>query len=414
MIRYSSVSTVSRSLLAWWVGMSVIVGSWPALSQTQPTSDRLIKPQPTASPKPAPPKPLVPVKALDRPGLDEQIWGSSGQPGDRKALITAIDYSLRYLQTAAAAESYRKYSIPGVTRDRVRRSLQRFRQLLLSSRSATELQTAIEREFVFYQSSGNDQRGTVGFTGYFEPVHAASRVRTPEFRYPIYRVPPDLSAWKKPHPTRLQLEGADGLQAAKSRLKGLELVWLRDRLEAFLIQVQGSARLKLTDGTTMTVGYAGNTDYPYVGVGRELVKAGKFKLEELTLPKLIQYFQAHPADLNVYLPRNQRFVFFQETGGAPATGSIGVPVTPERSIATDKAVFPPGALALIQAQIPAPNAAGQLEQRFVSRYVLDQDTGGAIKGAGRVDVFMGTGQRAADRAGLINGTGQLYYLLLRK
>jgi membrane-bound lytic murein transglycosylase A len=88
-------------------------------------------------------------------------------------------------------------------------------------------------------------------------------------------------------------------------------------------------------------------------------------------------------------------------------------VTAERSIATDKTLFPPGAIALIQTQIPYVNAAGQLENRTVRRYVLDQDTGGAIKGAGRVDLFMGTGKQAGDRAGLINATGQLYYLLLK-
>ncbi|MBD2019967.1 MltA domain-containing protein, partial [Leptolyngbya sp. FACHB-36] len=254
-------------------------------------------------------------------------------------------------------------------------------------------------------------QGAVAFTGYFEPVYAASRTQTREFRYPLFRSP-DITAWSKPHPTRQQLEGESGVQIS-NRLKGLELVWLRDRLEAFLIQVQGSARLQLTDGSTMTVGYAGNTDYPYVGIGRELVKDGKFTLEELTLPRITQYFKQNPADLNEYLPRNRRFVFMRETGGAPATGSLGVPVTPVRSIATDKSQFPPGALALIQTRLPVATAAGTLEQRRVLRYVLDQDTGGAIVGPGRVDLFMGTGKPAGDRAGLINSTGQLYYLLLK-
>jgi len=94
-------------------------------------------------------------------------------------------------------------------------------------------------------------------------------------------------------------------------------------------------------------------------------------------------------------------------------GSLGVPVTAERSIATDKSLMPPGAIALIQTQLPILNANKFLEQRPVSRFVLDQDTGGAIIGAGRVDIFMGTGKEAGDRAGLVNATGQLYYLLLK-
>jgi membrane-bound lytic murein transglycosylase A len=163
----------------------------------------------------------------------------------------------------------------------------------------------------------------------------------------------------------------------------------------------------------MTVGFAGKTSHSYTGVGRELVKDGKFTLEELNLPKLTEYFTKFPADMDKYLPKNQSFVFFRETNGALPTGSIGVPVTAERSIATDKALMPPGALALISTKLPYPNAAGQLEQNAVNRYVLDQDTGGAIKGAGRVDVFMGTGNLAGDRAGYINSTGELYYPLLK-
>jgi membrane-bound lytic murein transglycosylase A len=169
----------------------------------------------------------------------------------------------------------------------------------------------------------------------------------------------------------------------------------------------------MPDGKLMTVGYAGKTNYPYVSVGRELVKDGKLPLEGLTLPVLIDYFRASPAELNQYLPRNQSVVFFKETYGAPATGSIGVPVTAERSIATDKSLMPPGALALINAPIPYSNPDGQLESRMVNRYVLDQDTGSAIRGAGRVDIFMGTGPQAGDRAGIISGAGELYYLLLK-
>jgi membrane-bound lytic murein transglycosylase A len=170
----------------------------------------------------------------------------------------------------------------------------------------------------------------------------------------------------------------------------------------------------MSDGSLMTVGYAGKTNYPYSSVGRELAKDGKLQLEGLTLPVLIDYFRRFPAEMNQYLPRNQSFVFFKETNGAPATGSIGVPVTAERSIATDKSLMPPGALALIRATIPYPNATGQLESRRVSRYVLDQDTGSAIRGAGRVDIFMGTGPQAGDRAGIIGGAGELYYPLLKE
>lgn len=348
----------------------------------------------------------------ERLGMDDRIWGNLGEKGDREALLTAINYSLRYLRSAKALEAYRRYPISGITRARVIRSLERFQQLVLTSKSPEELQAAVRQEFVFYQSAGKDGRGTVGFTGYFEPTYRASRTRTEEYRYPLYRLPPNFARWSRPHPTRLELEGKDGMTPNRS-LQGLELVWLRDRLEAFLVQVQGSARLQLTDGSVMTVGFAGKTDRPYRSIGRELVNDGKMQLEGLTLPAVLEYFESSPAEMNEYLPRNPSFVFFRDTGGTPAIGSLRVPVTAERSIATDKSLMPPGALALIAAQIPYPDRSGQLEQRQVNRYVLDQDTGGAIKGPGRVDIFMGTGTEAGDRAGLINSTGQLYYLLLK-
>lgn len=364
--------------------------------------------------------PLLPTKGLQTVAccppstcLDVQIWERNGQPGDKKALLNAIARSLQYLQTGDAATVYKRYQVAGITRDRVLRSLKRFRELVLKSNSAAELQAALNREFIFYQSVGHDAKGSVLFTAYYEPIYAASRVRTAEYRYPIYRLPPDLESWPQPHPTREQLEGKDGLQFSKTRLRGLELFWLRSRMDAFIAQIEGSARLELTDGSQTTVGYAGNTKYSYTSIGRELAEDGKLPLEGMTMPIILQYFNKHPLELNIYLPRNHSFVFFQDNKGKPAMGSINVPVTAERSIATDKSLMPPGALAFIRTSIPFVNNSGKIEHRIVSRYVLDQDTGGAIKGAGRVDYFLGTGKQAGDRAGVTVSTGNLYYLLLK-
>ncbi|MEH2203142.1 MAG: MltA domain-containing protein [Nostoc sp.] len=346
----------------------------------------------------------------DRSCLDEVIYGKIPE---KKALISAIARSLQYLQTANAAAAYQNYPVAGITRDRVIKSLQRFRELLLKTNSATELHQAIEREFVLYQSVGKDNQGSVLFTAYYEPLYAANRVPTAEYRYPVYRLPPDLNSWTKPHPTREELEGADGLQSAKGKLRGLELFWFRDRLEPYLAQIEGSARLQLPDGSQTTIGYAGHTAYNYRSIGRELVNDGKLPLEGITLPIILDYFQKHPQELNIYIPRDRSFVFFQENHGKPAQGSIDVPLTAERSIATDKSLMPPGALALIRASIPFVNPTGKMQERIISRYVLDQDTGGAIKGAGRVDYFLGTGKIAGDRAGVTVSNGQLFYLLLK-
>lgn len=356
---------------------------------------------------------LSPTQVPPTLGLDADLWQTPNAKGDKTLLLKSIDYSLRYLDTGAARAAYRNYPVPGVTRDRVQRSLLRFRTLLRTSPSPEALATAVRREFDVYQSVGKDNQGTVDFTGYYEATYTASRTPNATYRYPLYRLPSRFGSWPQPQPTRLQLEGADGLQGSRGLLRGSELVWLRDRLEAYLVQVQGSARLALTDGTTMTVGVAGKTDYPYTSIGKELVKAGKVRLEDLTLPFLMQYFQAHPTELDQYIPRNQRFVFFAPTYGAPATGSIGVPVTAGRSIATDRALMPPGALALIQTRYPGFDAPKSVQFQDVNRFVLDQDTGGAIKGPGRVDIFMGTGNQAKQLAGLVNSPGSLYYLLLK-
>lgn len=342
--------------------------------------------------------------------LDEVLYG---EIPDKKALVSAIARSLQYLQTANAVAAYQNYKVAEIKRVRVFKSLERFRELLLKTNSATELHQAIEREFVLYQSVGKDNKGSILFTAYYEPLYAASRVPTAEYRYPVYRLPPDLNSWSKPHPTRLELEGVDGLQGAKGKLRGLELFWFRDRLEPYLAQIEGSARLQLPDGSQTTIGYAGHIAYNYKSIGRELMNDGKLPLEGITMPIILNYFQKHPQELNIYIPRDRSFVFFQENHGEPAQGSINVPLTAERSIATDKSLMPPGALALIHTSIPFVNLTGKMEERIVSRYVLDQDTGGAIKGAGRVDYFLGTGKLAGDRAGVTVSNGQLFYLLLK-
>ncbi|MBG1242388.1 murein transglycosylase A [Nostoc sp. NZL] len=422
------------ALFSFSLGIALVNPLWSVVAQVP---NFLPLPVPTTPDLPALPipttpevtPPLKPIAigsdcALQQTclGWDEQIWGQRGKTGvgasptggDRKALLASIDNSLLYLTKKEAIAAYQNYPVEGITLERVRRSLIRFRQLVVSSKSAAQLQAAVRREFVFYQSVGNDGKGTVKFTAYYEPIYTASRVRTATYKYPLYRLPSDFSQWPKPHPKRIDLEGKDGLLGKKSQLRGLEMLWFRDRLDAYMVHIQGSAQIKLTNGKTTSIGYAGGTDYPWTSIGKELAKDGKLPLEGLTMPRLISYFKGKPQELSNYLPRWERFVFFQETSGRPATGSIHVPVTAERSIATDKSLMPPGALALIYNSFPYPISGGKLERRTVSRFVLDQDTGSAIKGPGRVDYFMGSGKLAGDRAGITGGNGSLYYLLLKE
>ena len=346
-------------------------------------------------------------------GWDSQLFSDNYKGrGDKWTLIKSIDNSLWYLTTNTARKKYANYPVKGITLERVRRSLVRFRQLVLKSKSASALQNAVRREFMFYKSVGNDNKGRVKFTAYYRPIYKASRKRTSVYKYPIYSVPSDFKQWPEPHPKRLELEGKDGLLGNKSRLKGLELFWFRDRLEPVLIQIQGSAKLKLTDGSMTSVGYAGNVAHNYKSIGKALVDDGKIPSDEIDMPAIFAYFEKYPQDLDIYIPRDPSFVFFRESFGSPAQGSIQVSLTADRSIATDKSLMPPGALAMIRSKFPFADNNGKIKQKIVSRYVLDQDTGGAIKGAGRVDYFVGTGKIAGDRAGVTISNGQLYYLLL--
>ena len=349
--------------------------------------------------EPPPPPPPLPSAAND-----ERLWG----PGsDRRALLRSIDESLRTLGTAAAARAYaRQQAATGVTRDRVRRSLLRLRGLVRNCKTAAEMDAKLRREFVAYEPGGAEP---VHFTGYFEPLYAASRVRTAAYRWPLYR--PVTTG--RP---RAEMEGRDGVPPPGSPLRGRELIYLKDRTEAFLVQVQGSARLRLPDGRVVRVHNAGTNGQPYTSVGRQLVLDGKIAEDALTLPAVLEWFRAHPEDVSEYLSRNRRFVFFTiaRDTGSPPTGSTGARLTAERSIATDKRLLPPGAPALIRFDLVNPAAAAAWGRPAVTRLVLDQDAGSAIRGPARVDLFVGSGPAAGQRAGVVNSTGRLCYLLLRE
>ncbi len=390
----------------FWAGLLALLAVPMAVGE--PARGQGLQPAPEDRGTPLVP-PLRPLTATDQ----AQVWSSLPWPLDRQPLLQAIDHSLTYLASPKAAADYQDYRLPEISRDRVWRSLQRLRQLVETSPSQTAFQAALAAEFELYQATGNDDQGTVAFTGYFEPHFRASPVPTAEYRYPLYRRPVDLDTWPQPHPTRVDLEGIDGLQGSQGPLAGLELVWLASRLEAFLVQVQGSAKLVLPDGGVMAVGYAGRTDYPYTSIGRALVEDGKIAAGELSLPRLMAYFADHPDQLDSYLPRNPRFIFFQETPGGDPVGSLRVPVTAGYSIATDKSLMPPGAIALVQFPLPQAVPGGGWINQHTSRLVLDQDTGGAILGPGRVDLFVGSGPEAGAIAGRLHGTGRLFYLLLR-
>jgi membrane-bound lytic murein transglycosylase A len=305
----------------------------------------------------------------------------------------------------------------GISHARAWASAFAFRELVEEYENRVELRRRIEAEFDFFTSVGSDGRGTVLFTGYYSPTFDGSRARTSDFSYPLYRLPEDLVKDPRtgdilgqrvgnrivPYPNRAEIEES-------GMLAGTELVWLRSQWDAYLIHVQGSAALTLPDGSVLHIGYAGNNGHPYVSPARELVADGKISEAELSLDEVKAYLEAHPKDLYTYLRRNPRFIFFREEKSTNwPLGSLGVPVTPLRTIATDKDLFPPGGVALVATQ--AIDASGQ--PKPFERFMVDQDRGGAILSPGRVDIYFGIGPTAEKRAGGEYFEGRLFYLFLK-
>lgn len=338
--------------------------------------------------------------------------------GDKAGLIAAVDRSLEYFQHAS---SEKHFPCQGITHERTVHSLETFKQILARHGTVRAAASEVARRFDVYRSVGYDGKGTVLFTGYCQPIYEASLAPNEGFRYPLYKLPPDLvklpdgkilgrrtEAGIVPYYTRREIE-QQGLLAAQ----GLELVYLRDRLEAFIIHVQGSARLRLRDGRDFYVGYAGKNGRPYTSIGKLLIKDSKIPKRKMSLEAIKRYFAAHPDQLDRYLRQNDSFVFFTNTEPG-AFGSLGVKVTPLRSIATDKSIFPRGSLAFVEAEIPSVDAAGKITRVPFQRFVLDQDTGGAIRAAGRTDLYLGGGPRAELLAGHLVSRGKLFYLFLKE
>jgi len=337
----------------------------------------------------------------------------------RDRLLEAVDHSLAYLDKPSSREFFPADPEGRITHERMRASLERFRELLTTSTSQEELREALAREFEVWVARGRGGSGDVYFTAYGTPILEGSLEPAPGYEHPLYRVPPDLE--KGPDGAILGRRLPDGTLAPypthaellrSGQLDGLELVWLKDPFDAYVAQVQGSAVVRLPDGSLYEVGYAGKNGHPYRSIGRILVEEGKIPANELSLARLQRYFDEHPEEVDRVLPMNPSFVFFQEAAGGPY-GCLGQPVEPLHSIATDKEVFPRAGLAYVECWLPDFTDDGRLVQRPFRFFALDQDRGGAIRSAGRCDVYLGLGDDAMERAGRVWTRGRLYYLLLK-
>jgi membrane-bound lytic murein transglycosylase A len=357
---------------------------------------------------------------------------------DPAALARAIDNSLLYLSHPS---SQRYFPYLDITHERAVATLKELRRL--AGDPAVRWNDEIRARFDVYQSigapaaNGPGYSGEVLFTGYFTPIYDASLVRTGPYQWPLYKRPADLVTDETGEQAsrRLMTPGQPSKPAAPGapemvplaantywtreeierdgKLRGQELVWLKSRWEAYVVTVQGSARLRLTDGRIYEIGFAGSNGHAYPGRGAapadRMLADGVITRAERTLQGMGRYFAEHPEAMDRYLWANPRTVFFTERRGGPF-GKLNVPVTAFATIATDKQVYPRAMPAYGVTSVARSADAGASPYRG---FMLDQDAGGAIRSAGRCDIYMGVGPQAEQLSGRQAMPGQLYYLAIR-
>ena len=343
---------------------------------------------------------------------------------DAESLQVAIRQSLVYLQKLPSERVVGEQP-HRMTAKAVIESLQAFDRMLDGWHCRACLGREIGSRFELVPSSADEGSAEVLFTGYYQPVIEGSLVANEVYRFPLYGKPADLTTTPveeggngngaiepgtlMPYFSRREIDELGALQG-----RGLEIVWLKDPVEVFFLHIQGSGIVRLADGGELSVGYAAQNGRPYRSIGRLLIDNGEIAREEMSMQRLRRFLADHPDRQSEIFAHNESYVFFRINPEGPL-GSLEVPVTAGRSIATDARLFPKGALALMQTEIPIIDGAGQLTGwRPVSRFVLNQDTGGAIRGLQRADYYFGTGAAAGDLAGYMNRPGKLFFLTLKK
>lgn len=378
-------------------------------------------------PKPVPP-PVPPTPRLALEQLAPSDYPRFADDNDFHQLTRSVAMSLAYLRKlppgrriAFGADSY---SVAHIIR-----SLMVFDDIVRSRPSPDEFNQTIRKHFRVYRSTGRPKEKDVLFTGYFEPLLRARRVPSPGYPVPVHTRPSDLveidlgafAADLKgrtitgkytgrsvvPYPTR----GGIRRQTGFDRIAP-PVVWLRDEIDLFILQIQGSGRIELEGGQQFNVLYDGSNGRPYRSIGRLLIDQGRIPADKMSMQAIRTYLQKHPREAQAILDQNPRYIFFKKAAEGPL-GALGQLLTPLRSLAVDRSLMPSAALAFIVVPMPQVNRSGIIEKWAPYHgFALAQDTGSAIKGPGRIDLFMGAGPRAAVAAGHLKHSGALYFLVL--
>lgn len=294
----------------------------------------------------------------------------------------------------------------------------------LATRKFTRMEAAafFKREFLPYQVVNANESVTGTVTGYYEPLLRGARTRTEVFRHPVYAPPSDLVSidLSEVYPDlkhrRLRGRIVDNrlvpyydraaIESDKTPLKGLEIAWVDDAVELFFLQIQGSGQIQLPDGSRIRVGYADQNGHPFRSLGGALIRRGELRAHQASMQGIKAWALRNPRKLQRFLNANPSYVFFKEiaTAGSGPIGTLGVPLTAERSIAVDARVIPLGVPVFLSTTYPGSNAP-------LNRLMVAQDTGGAIAGGVRVDFYWGFGDEAGNMAGRMKQTGMKWVLL---
>ena len=339
-------------------------------------------------------------------------------------LADAVQQSLSYYQRLDPEQTLR-YGDDVYRVREVKAFLDRVLAILGGPSAGNDRAEALAKISRVYRGGGN--RKEVLFTGYYEPALEGSRLPGIEYTVPLYRVPMDLvnvdlgrfrsdlqgsrivgryqQGSLVPYFSRHEIDRLGFLAG-----KGYEIAWLKDPVEAFFLHIQGSGRILLPDGSSIRVHYAASNGRPYRSIGEFLIQSGKVPPQEVAMQSLKAYLKAHPSERDPILDQNERYVFFEKVQEG-TLGSLSVPLTAGRSLATDPALYPPGSIAFVETEVPVLGEDQRVTGwKSVKRFVLNQDTGGAIRGAGRADLFWGSGEQAGAEAGCMKKSGRLYFL----
>lgn len=366
---------------------------------------------------PPPVKEPPPMERVERfTGGWEEVWDTGALP--------AAQATIEYLAKLDPAKIV-KYGGREVTVAEMKRSIERFITIMSLTSDPEAQRRMILDEFEFYRAGGAN--GPL-VTGYYQPVLEARRQRDETFLWPLYALPDDLvrvdlgdfsselmgkkitgrveNGRLSPYHTRQEIDEGGALAG-----RGLEIAWVSDPLEAFMLHVQGSGAVKFEDDCFTYVNYAGANGREYRSIGKLLIDEGRVTREAMSLDAIRQWAKENPGEVARVLNHNPSYVFFRPMDDGPF-GSMGVRLVPGRSVALDHRHYPPGALAFLSVETPVVNG-DTVEFRKSGRFVFNHDQGAAIKGAGRVDLFFGMGPEAGAAAGVMKHPGELWLLILK-